>query len=97
VTSLDWKSQCLENPSVPLLWLADKKSRIYRDSNKLFFYKRFAQNLAKFLLSKNLADHWDLPNTGIFYAKDVASAFFIVNYSLWIFFRIQSKNRRLES
>jgi hypothetical protein len=30
VTSLDWKSQCLENPSVLLLWLADKKSRIYR-------------------------------------------------------------------
>jgi hypothetical protein len=29
-TSLDWKSQCLENPSVPLLRLADKKSRIYR-------------------------------------------------------------------
>jgi hypothetical protein len=29
VTSLDWKSQCLENPSVPLLWLADKKSSIY--------------------------------------------------------------------
>jgi hypothetical protein len=27
-TSLDWKSQCLENPSVPLLRLADKKSRI---------------------------------------------------------------------
>jgi hypothetical protein len=29
-TSLDWKSQCLANPSVPLLRLADKKSRIYR-------------------------------------------------------------------
>jgi hypothetical protein len=29
-TSLDWKSQCLENPSVPLLQLADKKLRIYR-------------------------------------------------------------------
>jgi hypothetical protein len=27
-TSLDWKSQCLENPSVPLLRLADKKSSI---------------------------------------------------------------------
>jgi hypothetical protein len=38
-----------------------------------FFYKRFAQNLAKFLLTKNLAEHWDLPNTGIFYSKDVAS------------------------
>jgi hypothetical protein len=24
-------------------------------------------------LSKNLAEHWDLPNTGIFYSKDVAS------------------------
>jgi hypothetical protein len=23
---------------------------------------------------KNLAEHWDLPNTGIFYSKDVASA-----------------------
>jgi hypothetical protein len=22
---------------------------------------------------KNLAEHWDLPNTGIFYSKDVAS------------------------
>jgi hypothetical protein len=41
-----------------------------------FFYKRFVQNLAKFLLSKNLAEHWDLPNTGIFYSKDVASAGF---------------------
>jgi hypothetical protein len=30
-----------------------------------FFYKLFAQNLAKFLLSKNMAEHWDLPNTGI--------------------------------
>jgi hypothetical protein len=38
-----------------------------------FFYKRFAQKLAKLLLSKNLAEHWDLPNTGIFYSKDVAS------------------------
>jgi hypothetical protein len=38
-----------------------------------FFYKHFAQNPAKFLLSKNLAEHWDLPNTGIFYSKDVAS------------------------
>jgi hypothetical protein len=38
-----------------------------------FFYKRFAQNLAKFLFTKNLAEHWDLPNTGIFYSKDVAS------------------------
>jgi hypothetical protein len=28
-TSLDWKSQYLENPSVPLLRLADKKSSIY--------------------------------------------------------------------
>jgi hypothetical protein len=36
-------------------------------------YKRFAQNLAKFFLTKNLAEHWDLPNTGIFYSKDVAS------------------------
>jgi hypothetical protein len=40
-----------------------------------FFYKRLAQNLAKFLLSKNLAEHWDLPNTGIFYSKDVASGY----------------------
>jgi hypothetical protein len=32
-TSLDWKSQCLENPSIPLLRLADKKSRIYRVRN----------------------------------------------------------------
>jgi hypothetical protein len=37
-----------------------------------FFYKRFAQNLPKFLLRKNLAEHWDLP-TGIFYSKDVAT------------------------
>jgi hypothetical protein len=41
--------------------------------NYFFFYKRFAQNLAKFLSSKNLAEYWDLPNTGIFYFKDVAS------------------------
>jgi hypothetical protein len=47
-------------------------SKEYSDSNKLFFYRR-AQNLSKFLLSKNLAEHWDLPNTGIFYSKDVAS------------------------
>jgi hypothetical protein len=39
----------------------------------VFFYKCFTQNLAKFLLSKNLAEHWDLPNTEIFYSKDVAS------------------------
>jgi hypothetical protein len=26
-----------------------------------------------FIISKNLAEHWDLPNTGIFYSKDVAS------------------------
>jgi hypothetical protein len=37
------------------------------------FLQTFAQNLAKFLLSKNLAEYWDLPNTGIFYSKDVAS------------------------
>jgi hypothetical protein len=90
-TSLKWKSQCLENPSVPLLRLADKKSRIQyiefetlkkqcwpylrniKTAKNYFFYIRFAQNLAKFLLSKNLAEHWDLPNTGIFYSKDVAS------------------------
>jgi hypothetical protein len=24
-------------------------------------------------VSENLAEHWDLPNTGIFYSKDVAS------------------------
>jgi hypothetical protein len=88
-TSLDWKSQCLANPSVPLLRLADKKSRIYwvwnigkkvlviskeyLDRNKLFFYNRFAHNLPIFIISKNLAEHWDLSNTGIFYSKDVAS------------------------
>jgi hypothetical protein len=27
-TFLDWKSLCLENPSVPLQRLADKKSRV---------------------------------------------------------------------
>jgi hypothetical protein len=37
------------------------------------FNKRFAQNVAKLLLSKNLAEHWDLPNTGIFYSKGAAS------------------------
>jgi hypothetical protein len=24
---------------------------------------------------KNVAEHWDLPNTGIFFSKDVASAY----------------------
>jgi hypothetical protein len=38
-----------------------------------FFYKRFAHYLPIFIISKNLAEHWDLPNTGIFYSKDVAS------------------------
>jgi hypothetical protein len=32
-TSLDWKSQCLENPSVPLQRLADKKSSKYSVKN----------------------------------------------------------------
>jgi hypothetical protein len=45
----------------------------YLDSNKLFFYKRFANNLPIFLIGKNLAKHWDFPNTGIFNFKDVAS------------------------
>jgi hypothetical protein len=48
-------------------------SKEYLDRNKLFFYKRFAHNLPIFLISKNLAEHWDLPNTGIFYSKNVAS------------------------
>jgi hypothetical protein len=48
-------------------------SKEYLDRNKLFFYKRFAPNLPIFLISKNLAEHLDLPNTGIFYSKDVAS------------------------
>jgi hypothetical protein len=38
-----------------------------------FFYKRFAHYLPIFIIRKNLAEHWDLPNTGIFYSKDVAS------------------------
>jgi hypothetical protein len=48
-----------------------------------FVYKRFAQNLPKFLIGKNLAENWDLPNTGIFYSKDVASKYYsiVVNYS----------------
>jgi hypothetical protein len=36
-------------------------------------FSHFYQILAKFLLNKILAEHWDLPNTGIFYSKDVAS------------------------
>jgi hypothetical protein len=48
-------------------------SKEYLDRNKLFFYKRFAHNLPILLISKTLAEHWDLPNTGIFYSKDVAS------------------------
>jgi hypothetical protein len=89
-TSLDWKSQCLENPSVFHYYGLLMRNREYIEFETLkkqcwsylrniktainyFFYKRFAQNLAKFLLSKNLAERWDLPNTGIFYSKDVAS------------------------
>jgi hypothetical protein len=47
--------------------------RNIRTAINYFFFKRFAKNLAIFLLSKNLAEHWDLPITGIFYSKDVAS------------------------
>jgi hypothetical protein len=91
-TSLDWKSQCFENPSVPLLRLADKKSRIYgiefetlkkqcwsylRNINmtaiNYFFLQTFCSKSSQISFKKNLAEHWDLPNTGIFYSKDVAS------------------------
>jgi hypothetical protein len=34
-----------------------------------FFFKRFTHISHR----KNLAEHWDLPNTGIFYSKEVAS------------------------
>jgi hypothetical protein len=37
------------------------------------FYNCFAHYLPIFIISKNLAEHLDLPNTGIFYSKDVAS------------------------
>jgi hypothetical protein len=38
-----------------------------------YFYKRFKHNLPTVLIGKNLAEQWDLPNTGIFFSKDVAS------------------------
>jgi hypothetical protein len=37
-----------------------------------YFYKGFEHNLHIFLIRKNLAEHWDLPKTGILYSKDVA-------------------------
>jgi hypothetical protein len=48
-----------------------------------FFYKRFAHNLPIFLKGKNLAEHWELPNTEIFYSKDVASGTGIVGKSYY--------------
>jgi hypothetical protein len=39
-----------------------------------FFYKRYAHNYTHVSHRKNLADRWDLPNAGILYSKDVASA-----------------------
>jgi hypothetical protein len=48
-----------------------------------YFYKHFAHNLPYTHIShmKNLSKHLDLPNTGIFYSKDVASG-----SETWIFF-----------
>jgi membrane protease subunit (stomatin/prohibitin family) len=38
-----------------------------------FCLQTFCSKSSQFLLSNYLAEHWDLPNTGIFYSKDVAS------------------------
>jgi hypothetical protein len=50
-------------------------SKEYWDSNKLFFFTNVSHILYPYFSRKNLADHWDLPNTGIFNSKDVASGF----------------------
>jgi hypothetical protein len=50
-----------------------------------FFYKRFAHNLPIFSHKKNLAEHWGLPNTGIFFSKDVASV------RNWFYFAIDKE------
>jgi hypothetical protein len=38
------------------------------------FLQTFRTKSTHISLRKNLAKHWDLPNTGIFYSKDVAFA-----------------------
>jgi hypothetical protein len=59
------------------------------NSNKLFFYKGFANIYpAYFFISKHFAEHWDLPNTEIFYFKDVASAVSIPPELLYMIFTI---------
>jgi hypothetical protein len=45
----------------------------FKTAINYFLYLGFPQNLSIFLMSKNLAEHWEMPNTGIFYSKDVAS------------------------
>jgi hypothetical protein len=52
-----------------------------------FFYKYIVHNLPIFLIAKNLAEHWDLPNTEIFYSKDVAS----VQYTIAVRYSMVSK------
>jgi hypothetical protein len=47
---------------------------------KTIFYKHFAHNLPIFLIGKYFAEHWDLPNTGIFYSKDVVLAMAAYQY-----------------
>jgi hypothetical protein len=48
----------------------------YQDINKLFL-QTFCTKSTHISHRKNLAEHWDLPNTGIFYSKDVASVLFL--------------------
>jgi hypothetical protein len=48
----------------------------YLGQQSTIFYKRCAHNLQIGICHrKHLAEHWDLPNTGIFYSKDIASEF----------------------
>jgi hypothetical protein len=85
-------------------WLSIKlesellKSDIFRLENpSVFLYKRLTHNLPIFLIGKNLAEHWDLPNTGIFYSKDVASELDLRTRILhiWIDRRIVALKRQI--
>jgi hypothetical protein len=49
------------------------KTAIIFNNNNLTNLSGFAHILYHFLIGKNLAEHWELPNTGIFHSKDVAS------------------------
>jgi hypothetical protein len=38
-----------------------------------YFFHKFRTKSTHISHRKNLAEHWDLPNTGIFYSQDIAS------------------------